>query len=106
MNIFLETLHMEKKLTSVTPKTQLIKIIHFFDSFELVYGRLLGNLKAGFSRKLFLPENDFKTCSAELLMSTAQDVKLRPTSLSNPLDQMSLINYQNLFGCAINKANH
>ena len=106
MNIFLETLHMEKKLTSVTPKTQLIKIIHFFDFFELVYGRLLGNLKAGFSRKLFLPENDFKTCSAELLMSTAQDVKLRPTSLSNPLDQMSLINYQNLFGCAINKANH
>ena len=31
------------------------------------------------------------------------DVKFRPKSLSDPLHQMSSINYHNLFGCAINK---
>ena len=32
-----------------------------------------------------------------------KDVDLRPKSLSDPLDQMSSINYQYLFGCAIKK---
>ena len=50
------------------PKTQLIKILNFLGSFKL-YGRLLVNLKTGDSRKIFLPENDFKICSTKLLMS-------------------------------------
>ena len=43
-------------------KTQLIKIHNFFDSFR-PNGRLLENQKTRGSRELFLPENDFKTCS-------------------------------------------
>ena len=43
------------------------------------------------SGKLFLPENDFKTCFAKRLMSTdpKKDVKLTPKTLSNHLDQMT-----------------
>ena len=48
-------------------KTQLIKILNFLDSSKL-YGTLLVNLKSGSCRKLFLAENDFKTCFVELLM--------------------------------------
>ena len=39
-----------------------------------------------------------KTCDAN---RPNKDVKLKPKSLSNPLDQISSLNYQNLFVCAI-----
>ena len=32
-----------------------------------------------------------------------KDVKLRPKNLSNPPNQMSSINHQNVFGCAMIK---
>ena len=41
--------------------------MNFLCSFKL-YGRLLVNLKTGDSRKIFLPENDFKICFTKLLM--------------------------------------
>ena len=41
-------------LNAYLPETQLIKIHNSFDSFR----------PYGSSRELFLPENDFKTCSA------------------------------------------
>ena len=43
-------------------KPQLIKIHNSLVSTRL-YGRLLENPKTWGSRELFLPENDFKTCS-------------------------------------------
>ena len=39
-----------------------------------------------------------KTCDAN---RPNKDVKLKPKSLSNPLDQISSLNYQTLFVCAI-----
>ena len=39
-----------------------------------------------------------KTCDAN---RPNKDVKLKPKSLSNPLDQISSLNYQDLFVCAI-----
>ena len=63
------------------------------------------NPKTGFCRKLFLLENDFKTyCQIFNAYRPNKDVKLRPKSLSNRLEQISSIDYQNLFGCA--KKNH
>ena len=50
-------------LNAYLPKTQLIKIHNFFDSFR-PYGRLLENQKTRGSRELFLPENVFQTSSA------------------------------------------
>ena len=44
-------------------KTQLIKAFNSHDSSR-PYQRLLENPKTGGSRELFLPENNFKTCSA------------------------------------------
>ena len=42
--------------------THLIKALNSLHSFR-PYGRLLENPKTGAFRELFLPENDFKTCS-------------------------------------------
>ena len=50
-------------LNAYYPKAQLIKALNSLDSSR-TYGRLLENPKTGGSRELFLPENDFKTCSA------------------------------------------
>ena len=47
--------------------TTVINILNFLD-FSKLCTRLLVNPKARGSRKLFLPENDFKTYSAKLLM--------------------------------------
>ena len=44
------------------PKTHLIKTLYSLDSSR-PNGRLLQNLKTGGFRELFLPKNDFKTCS-------------------------------------------
>ena len=44
------------------PKTHLIKALTFFDSSR-PNGRLSQNPKIGSFGELFLPENDFKTCS-------------------------------------------
>ena len=44
-------------------KTHLIKALNSLDSSR-PNGRLSQNLKTGSFRELFLPENDFKTCSA------------------------------------------
>ena len=49
-------------------KIHVIKILSLFDSFKL-YGRLFVNPKTGYSRKLFLLENEFKSF-AELWMPT------------------------------------
>ena len=46
-----------------------MNILNFPDSSKL-YRRLLVNPKTGGFRKLFWPENDFKTYSAKLLMPT------------------------------------
>ena len=53
------------------PVNQKPNFLRFLDYFKL-HGTLLVNQKAGgiTSRKLFPSENDFKTCSAELVMST------------------------------------
>ena len=48
-------------------QNQLIKLLNFLDSFKF-YERLSLDLKTGGSRKLFLLESDFKTCSEKLLM--------------------------------------
>ena len=48
---------------SITPKTNLIKALYSLDSSK-PNGRLLQNPKTRGIRELFLPENDFKTCSA------------------------------------------
>ena len=50
-------------LNAYYPKNRLIKSPSFVDSSR-PYGRLLGNSKTGGFREFFLPENDFKTCSA------------------------------------------
>ena len=47
----------------ITPKTHLIKALNSLDSSR-PYERLLKNPKTGDFRELFLPENDFRTCSA------------------------------------------
>ena len=44
------------------PKTHLIKALNSLDSSR-PNGRLSQNPKTGGFRELFLPENDFKTCS-------------------------------------------
>ena len=44
------------------PKTHLIKALYSLDSSR-PNGRLSQNPKTGGFRELFLPENDFKTCS-------------------------------------------
>ena len=44
------------------PRTNLIKAPYCLDSSR-PNGRLLQNPKTGGFRELFLPENDFKTCS-------------------------------------------
>ena len=44
------------------PKSHLIKALYFLDSSR-PNGSLLQNPKTRVFRKLFLPENDFKTCS-------------------------------------------
>ena len=49
-------------LNAYQPKTELIKVLNFLDSSRL-YGIQPENLKTGGSGELFLPENDFKTCS-------------------------------------------
>ena len=43
-------------------KTQLLKALNSIDSSRS-HGRLSQNSKSGGFRELFLPENDFKTCS-------------------------------------------
>ena len=48
---------------SITSKTHLIKALNSLDSSR-PNGRLSQNPKPGGFRDLFLPENDFKTCSA------------------------------------------
>ena len=80
-----------------------MKILNFLDTFTL-YKKLIVNPKAGGSRKWFLPENDFKTFSAKHLMPADPTQMWNwDLSLSNSLDQVSSINYQNLFGYAINR---
>ena len=49
-------------LNANKPKTQLIKVLNSIDSSRS-YGRLSQNSKTGGFRELFLPENDFETCS-------------------------------------------
>ena len=44
------------------PKTHLTKTLYSLDSSR-PNGRLLQNVKTGGFRELFLPKNDFKTCS-------------------------------------------
>ena len=58
----------EAFLNPYLPKNYLIQILNFLGSFKL-YGTLLLNLKTEDSRKMFLPENDFKICSTKLLVS-------------------------------------
>ena len=58
----------EAFLDPYLPKNHLIQILIFLGSFKL-YGTLLLNLKTEDSRKMFLPENDFKICSTKLLVS-------------------------------------
>ena len=58
----------EAFLNTYLPKNHLIQILIFLGSFKL-YRTLLLNLKTEDSRKMFLPENDFKICSTKLLMS-------------------------------------
>ena len=66
---------------------------------------LLVNPKTRGFRKLFVFENDFKTYFSKTFDAyrPKKDVKLRPKRLSDSLEQMSSINYQNLCGCAIKK---
>ena len=58
----------EAFLNTYLPKNHLIQILIFLGSFKL-YGTLLLNLKTEDSRKMFLPENDFKICSTKLSVS-------------------------------------
>ena len=46
------------------PKTHLMKALYSPD-FSRANGRLLQHPKSGGFRELFLPQNDFKTCSTE-----------------------------------------
>ena len=50
-------------LNAYYPKTQLIKALNSLDSSR-PHGKLLESPKIGSFRELFLPQNDFKTCSA------------------------------------------
>ena len=80
-----------------------MKILRFLDSFKL-YGRLLVNQKTvgNTSRKLFPLKNDFKTCSAELVMPTDPtkrwnwDLKVCQIPFTKWTQTTS-------FGCALNK---
>ena len=58
----------EAFLNTYLPKNHLIQILIFLGSFKL-YGTLLLNLKTEDSRKMFLPENDFKIFSTKLSVS-------------------------------------
>ena len=49
-------------LNAYCPKTHLMKALYSLDSSR-PNGRLSQNPKTGGFRELFLPENDFKTCS-------------------------------------------
>ena len=52
-----------QKFLAYYPKTHLIKALHCLDSSR-PNGRLSQIPKTGSFREFFLPENDFKTCSA------------------------------------------
>ena len=84
-------------LNAYQPKTQLIKILNSLDSFKLYRG-LLANPKGG-SRKgncFYLKISKLASCKMFDAYKPNKDVQLRPKSLSNPLEQMSSINYKNL----------
>ena len=51
-------------LNAYYPKTHLIKVLNSLDSARL-NGGLSQYPKTGGFRELFLPENDFKTCSSK-----------------------------------------
>ena len=57
---------------NLTYKTHLIKVLSSLD-FSRTSGRLSQNLKTGGFRRLFLPENDFKTCSAKIFFKKHPD---------------------------------